>query len=219
MRKRPKQPSFNPSAECVALSQQRKKCSTNQKVKPASVSVVMLKEYSKPAPKGKKRQQLLSKERVKPVNLFRSMTALQVKKAILRAFQDHQVTTFTVLQSESGHNLKVANGQDIDGEMAIKRRGCLYLHEKCEVNGQCKLERYTCVQMDTPTVAFIMWQLLSYFLISNYSYYITNRVLWFSPVAVIQMSITSQQQHLVPGDSPYSQLLLLLIFCHGLTGF
>lgn len=65
-----KQPSFDPTAECIALPNQRKKKSaTKGREKSASVRVVMLKSYSKTVPRGKRRQLLVTKGRVKTVKL------------------------------------------------------------------------------------------------------------------------------------------------------
>ena len=62
------------------------------------------------------------------------MGPLQVKNAILRAFQDIKLSSFVVLKTmESGHHLVKAEEQDVDGDGAIKKRGCLYLCEKYEV--------------------------------------------------------------------------------------
>lgn len=132
-RKRPNQPSFDPTAECVALSQQKKKKRAS-KGKPSTVRVVLLKSFTKVVPKGKRRQLLLSKGRVKPVKFLRSMGYLEVKDAIFCAFQEFNLSSFVVLDTtESGHHLTKAKEQDINGDVAIKKRGCLYLCEKYEV--------------------------------------------------------------------------------------
>lgn len=48
---------------------------------------------------------------------------------------DLNVASFTVLDmAESGHPLVPAENQNIDGESAVNRRGCLYLCEKFEVS-------------------------------------------------------------------------------------
>ena len=99
-------------------------CTTPKKEK----EVVILQEFSKIVPKGKKRHMLLSRGRVKPVKLLRAMIALEVKNCIMRAFQDHQIKTFVVLDVlESGHTLIQADEQDINGDSAANRRLPVYL--------------------------------------------------------------------------------------------
>ena len=70
-RKRVEGPSFDPTAECVVLPQQKKKKSAiKSHQKPSTVTVVLLKYYSCIVPKGKRRQALALKGRVKPVKLM-----------------------------------------------------------------------------------------------------------------------------------------------------
>ena len=130
-----KRPSFDPNAECIVTpNQKKKKLATKKREKAASVRVVMLKNFTKALPKGKRRRVLSSQGRMKTVKLVRSMTALQVKNIILRAYEDLKLTTFVVLDTtESGHHLIKADDQDMNGESAIRRRGCLHLCEKFEV--------------------------------------------------------------------------------------
>ena len=119
--------------QCVVLPQQKKKKSAT-KGKPATVRVVLLNSFSKTVPKGKRRQQLLTKGRIKPVKLLRKMAPLQVKNAILHAFEELHLESFVVLETtESGHCLIKAEEQNIDVEWAIKKRGCIYLCENYEV--------------------------------------------------------------------------------------
>lgn len=62
------------------------------------------------------------------------MMALQVKNAILPAFQLINMTKFTYHESiNSGQHLCQTFNQDVDGECAIQRRGCLYLCEEFKV--------------------------------------------------------------------------------------
>ena len=130
-RKCPDQPSFDPSAECIALPWQKKKDATKGKV--ATVRVVLLKSFSNVVPKGKSRQQLLCKGRIKPVKLQRQMAPLQVKNSLLQAFQEFNLQSFVLLDTmECGHNLIKSEEQNINGEWAIKKRGCIYLCEKYE---------------------------------------------------------------------------------------
>ena len=77
---------------------------------------------------------LASRGRVKQVRFLRSMSPLEVKNTKLRIFKDLNVTSFIVLDmAESGRTLVQAENQNIDGESAVNRRGCLYLCEMFDV--------------------------------------------------------------------------------------
>ena len=72
----------------MALLQQKKKKSASQgRLKLTTLTVVVMKKYERAIPRGKRCQQLSSEGRVRPVKLSRSMSPLQVKNAILRAFE------------------------------------------------------------------------------------------------------------------------------------
>ena len=123
--------SFDPTAECI---QKKKKAVIRCHNKPSNITVVLLKEFSSIVPKGKRRKVLASRGRMKQVRFLRLMSPLEVKNAILRIFKDLNVTSFIVLDmAESGRTLVQAENQNIDGESAVNRRGCLYLCEMFEV--------------------------------------------------------------------------------------
>ena len=127
---------FDPSAECVVISQQRKKkAAIKGKPKIHSVTVILMPAFQSSVPKGKKRQTLLSEGRIQTLRLTRCMSALEVKNAIIRAFSSKSISSFVVLACDvSGHNLSRASEQSIDGEMTAQRRGCLYLCEESKVH-------------------------------------------------------------------------------------
>ena len=71
------------------------------------------------------------------MKLMRRMKPMEVKEAILKVFKDFHLTSSVVLDTiDTGHTLVQADEQNIDGEIAICRRGCLYLCEKLEVSEQ-----------------------------------------------------------------------------------
>lgn len=71
------------------------------------------------------------------MKLMRQMKPMEVKEAILKVFKDFHLTSYVVLDTvDTGHTLVQADEQNIDGEVAISRRGCLYLCEKLEVREQ-----------------------------------------------------------------------------------
>ena len=89
---------------------------------------------------------LASRGRVRPVKLQRKMKPAEVKDAILDVFKDLHLTSFIALETvDSGHILVRAKEQNIDGEIAISRRGCLYLCYKLEVRELYNIYVKSCV--------------------------------------------------------------------------
>ena len=124
--------SFDPTADCVVLGQQKKKkAAIKPKQRPISISVVMMKKYSPIVPKGKKRQQLAAQGRILNMKVTREMSSEEIQSKINRAFE---VSEYTVLECDSsGHNLLKCCDQEIDGDAVAQRRGCLYLCETFQV--------------------------------------------------------------------------------------
>ena len=124
---------FDASADCVVLgAQKRKKAAIKGKSeRPVTVSVMMMKKYCPVIPKGKVRKRLASEGRMQNLKVTRNMNAKAIREKILRGFG---VLDYTVLGCDStGHNLLKSCDQDLDGELVIQRRGCLYLCEVFEV--------------------------------------------------------------------------------------
>jgi hypothetical protein len=123
---------FDPSAESVVSSQQKKKkAAIRPKQRTVSVSVVMMKKYSSTIPKGKERQSLASEGRILNMKVTRGMSAKEIKDKISKAFE---VQNYTVLECDgNGHSLIKCCDQEIDGDAVAQRRGCLYLCETFRV--------------------------------------------------------------------------------------
>ena len=120
--------SFDPAAESIVSSQQKKKAAIRPK---QSVSVVMMKKYST-IPKGKERHSLATEGRILSMKVTRGMSAKEVKDKISKAFE---VSNYTVLECDgNGHSLIKCSDQDIDGDAVAQRRGYLYL---CEIFQVC----------------------------------------------------------------------------------
>ena len=120
---------FDPNAECVvADAQAKKKAAFKGKQRSVSVNVVMLKHYQEIIPRGNTRKELFSQERIKRVSVTRDMSNLQIRNAIIRAFK---VSSFSFLESDKKGHLTRFDNDFLDGEGAVKRRGCLYL---CEID-------------------------------------------------------------------------------------
>ncbi len=129
---------FDASADCVVLRAQKQKKAAikGQSERPVTVSIVMMRKYCPVIPKGKVRKRLASEGRMQNLKVTRSMNAKPIREKILHGFG---VLDYTVLECDStGHTLLKSCDQDnIDGELAIQRRGCLYLCEVFEVCRPC----------------------------------------------------------------------------------
>ena len=101
--------------------------------KPVNISVVMLKKFQKLLPKGKARRELAASKRIKKIQVTRIMSALQVKNVIVRAFSEIPgLNNFAVLEADEQQLCRASYGvDDLTGEVAVDRRGSLYL---CEVD-------------------------------------------------------------------------------------
>ena len=98
------------------------------KHKLVKVTVVLMDEYSASVPKGKVRQKLAMNGRIMSLKLHRGMTPADVHKKIEQAFNVHN---FVYLECDNtGHGLVRGAEQDINGEDAVDRKGCLYLCER-----------------------------------------------------------------------------------------
>lgn len=125
---------FNPSAESVVLTQQKKKKAAIKKTiqKPVTIQVVLMKDYSSSVPKNKHKDELKAAGRIQYIRFFRRMSARDVKNLITRTFL---ISHYIVLEcDDTGHNLFRSLNQDIDGEAATARRGSLYLCENMKVS-------------------------------------------------------------------------------------
>ena len=115
--------SFDPTAECVALPQQKKKkAATRQKFK--STDVFMLPKFSRNILKNKERKALKCAKRNKKIMINHQMSALQVKNVIRREFaKDHpQLKDFIALECEANNLLKYAS-YEINGTNLAERKG------------------------------------------------------------------------------------------------
>lgn len=91
-------------------------------------------------PRGKARQLLASEGRMQSIRLNRDLSAEQVRARITSAFH---CTDFTILECDSASRVlcKCAN-QNIDVEMAIERKGTLYLCETFKVSLKFEVKIY-----------------------------------------------------------------------------
>ena len=116
---------FDPSAQSVVFSRQKKKKAAITRQRDSIITVILMDKYFPCIPRGKRRQKLASMGKFQTIQFNRLMSHREVKNKIVRAFE---VDDFVVLDSDAaGHNLVKCENQDIDGEKVVKRKGCLYL--------------------------------------------------------------------------------------------
>lgn len=129
----PKRPrlseAFDPTHPCIALQQKNKKKAA--RIKPSKISVIVVQDTSKGIPKGKYRKNLQKSECIGKVELTRSMSASQVKNAIIRSFSHLPLEAFTYLVHTEKSTLSINPDQDQDGDKIIttfhSTKGTLYL--------------------------------------------------------------------------------------------
>ena len=128
-------PPFDPLADCVALSQQKKKKAANKlNVRPFTREVVLLHRYRGTIPRNKVRQELQHEKRIQSLKFRRNMSSLEVKNVICRGFQHISgFSSFHYLECIQNNRLAVMASQDLGGEsVSAKKGGSLYLCEVCE---------------------------------------------------------------------------------------
>ena len=117
---------FDPTADCVAEPQKKKKKASQPK--PVNVNVILLKRMQKYIPRGGARKKLQSQGRIMKVALNRNLSAQQVKNAILKAFKGIKgLKEFTTLECTKSNRLQLSSVHELTGELAVERRGALYL--------------------------------------------------------------------------------------------
>ena len=129
----PKRPrlseAFDPTHPCVALQQKNKKKAA--RAKPSKISVIVVQDASKGIPKGQYRKNLQQSKCIDKVELTRSMSASQVKNAIITLFSHLPLKAFTYLVLTDKSTLSINPDQEQDGDKIIttfhSTRGTLYL--------------------------------------------------------------------------------------------
>ena len=121
---------FNPADDCVASAAHRKKKAANLRVRPKSISVVMLESMPTHVPKGHARYKLVKKGHVKQIFFRRNMTAEEVRAIIVGEFAGiDNVQTAQFLRCKPSNVLCLHQEQELDGEGVIDLagQGSLYL--------------------------------------------------------------------------------------------
>lgn len=132
---------FDPKAECVVASQIRKKKACNTRMKPKSVSVVIVNDVPSIVPKGRIRSKLTKSNQIAKISLRRSMSSSEVRRAIVDAFPAiSDVETAKFLCCNKDNTIIVNDNQLLNGDEAIELagQGSLYLtRSKTDVTYIC----------------------------------------------------------------------------------
>ena len=131
---------FDPTNECGVAREQKKKAANSQG-RVTNVQAVLLKSFIPSLPRGKRRTELKDSGLIQTVQFKRSMTPLEVKNQIIRAFQHTEDLQAWMYLDNSDNHLLVSKKQELDGEDVIKRKGSLYLclKSRSEVRSNFKL--------------------------------------------------------------------------------
>lgn len=126
-------PVFDPTSDCVASENQRRKKSANPNSKGRSkcLKVVLVKELPCTIPKGPLRERFIKLGRLKDVSFTRVMSECDCQDVILDAFKAVGLKNFYYLQVQKNHSLQLVPSQIRDGNSVINLAGsgCLYLQE------------------------------------------------------------------------------------------
>ena len=114
------------AAAATCSSKQVEEGKYKYKDQPAAIGIVMLKKFVSKVPKYKKRRQMIKQGRIKTIYISKKADRDHVHDQIKATFG---VKNFFVLDCHNGHTLMRSPKKFIDGKLAIKRRGCLYLCE------------------------------------------------------------------------------------------
>jgi hypothetical protein len=126
-------PAFDPTSDCIASENQRRKKSANSNLKGRSkcLKVVLVKEVPCILPKGPLRERLIKMGRLKEVSFTRVMSECDCQDVLLDAFKAIGLKKFHYLQAQKNHSLQLAPNQMLDGNSVIilAGSGSLYLQE------------------------------------------------------------------------------------------
>lgn len=104
---------FDPTKECVATSQQKKKAFRSK------VQVLFVDELDCSIPCGKYRKELAASD--KKLEFVQNMLSLGVKSTMLEGFKHLPgFTNFTLLEADQSGKLNVSNTQEPDGQYIIE---------------------------------------------------------------------------------------------------
>ena len=126
---------FDPTAQCLAFHRHQQK-KGNARLKPSRISFALVSKNAKGIPRGKHRKALESSKRIMKVNVCRTMSAVDVKRAVLKTFSHVNLTHFKYQGINAAHHFETAADQDKDGDTIINSgaKGYIYIKEVEEVS-------------------------------------------------------------------------------------
>ena len=121
---------FDPSSECVALSQHKKRKAF--KSKPSNIQVIMVCNQSV-IPRGKLRKHLEKEGKVQKIEFRRELSSREVVNSVLRSFKHvNDLIGFNLLEADQGGRLHPSQNREPDGEYLIvdarRKSGPIYIY-------------------------------------------------------------------------------------------
>lgn len=114
---------FDPTADCVFTSEKKKKKAA--RCRGTMVNFVLLRDFEKGLPRKEARKQLMEGNCAKKIEIFRTMSADEVKTKVLQEFTT--ISTISYLQLNGGVRMAISSQQHLDGNEVItsakKRNG------------------------------------------------------------------------------------------------
>lgn len=127
--KRSAEIAFDPNEDSLSAFSKQKK--NKFRCKPSNVTVVVLAEFKRNIPRGRRRDQLRDAGRVKIIQFQRSMSAKQVANSIKQGFKAIKLSSWTYCSSTSYGMLDASESQELTGEDIVLKyvKSSLYLCE------------------------------------------------------------------------------------------
>jgi len=116
--------------QCVAFNQQRKKKAVRAKL--SKITMMLVPNGSKVVPRGKHRKSLMQNK----IEIYRTMSALEVKRTIRNSFASLQASSFIYLHVDAAQKFSNDTTQDKDGNAIADcgRHGTIYIKEQTDVS-------------------------------------------------------------------------------------
>ncbi len=120
---------FDPTGECVASSQHKKKKAGITRAKPKEFSIVLLPRHTVYVPKGYQRSKLSKKGRVVKVSLRRNMSEVEVDDSVTKAFSSFDLEKYVYLKCGQDNRLKVLQEGGLSGNQLfdLAGQGSIYI--------------------------------------------------------------------------------------------
>ena len=125
---------FDPTADCAFSNEKKKKKAA--RTRGTMINFVLLHDFEKGLPRKEARKQLMEGNCAKKIEIFRTMSAGEVKTKVLREFTT--ISTISYLQLNGGVHMAVSSQQHLDGNEVItnakKRNGnIVYITDRTPV--------------------------------------------------------------------------------------